>query len=254
MSADHECALSTAAGSVDSAAVIVATGVLDGHSYLNLRDVIIKAALDVPGAVIVDVTGLDVPAESAWTVFTSARWHVSVWPEVPILLVCAHYQGREAINRNGVARYVPVYPTIDEAVRALNAADHPPARQRARMQLPADRRSVELARAFVSERLGQWNNAELIPVAGVVATALVENVLEHTRSAPALRLESDGTAVTVAVEDNSSAPAERHEDPYRGTDVVSGLSIVSAMCRAWGTAPTPAGKTVWAVLDPENKL
>jgi hypothetical protein len=38
------------------------------------------------------------------------------------------------------------------------------------------------------------------------------------------------------------------------TGAPSGLKIVGALCRAWGNAPTPTGKTVWAVIGPENKL
>lgn len=239
--------------SVESATVITAAGVLDRTSYLRLRDIIIKAALDTPRAVIIDVGGLSVPAESAWAVFTSARWHVSVWPEVPILLVCGHTEGRRAVTRNGVARYVPVYPTIAEAFSALSGSA-PPARRRVRTALPGDRRSVELARNAVTEWLTEWGHAELAAVARVIATAFVENVLSHTDSAPTLRLESDGCAVTVAVEDGSCTPAGRREDPRHGTDIVSGLAVVSAMCRVWGSAPTPAGKTVWAVIGPENRL
>jgi hypothetical protein len=113
------------------------------------------------------------------------------------------------------------------------------------MQLPADRRSVELARELVSEWLTEWNYLELIAVAGVVATVFVANVLAHTDGPPSLRVESAGTEVTVAVEDASRLPAELREDPQSGADIVSGLAIVSALCRAWGTAPTPTGKTVW---------
>ncbi|HEX4390659.1 MAG TPA: sulfate transporter, partial [Mycobacterium sp.] len=51
-----------------------------------------------------------------------------------------------------------------------------------------------------------------------------------------------------------AAPAVRHEDPYRGGDPVSGLAIVASVCRAWGSMPTSSGKTVWAVIGPENRL
>jgi hypothetical protein len=48
--------------------------------------------------------------------------------------------------------------------------------------------------------------------------------------------------------------AARHEDPHLGGDRVSGLAIVASVCRAWGSTPMPSGKTVWAVLGPENQL
>src|SRR5437588_11501453 len=89
--------LTIASSALGSCAVLTPHGLLDSSTYLSLRDRIIKAALEEPEAVIIDVADLCVPAESAWAVFTSARWHVDIWPEVPIMLVCAHLAGRSAI-------------------------------------------------------------------------------------------------------------------------------------------------------------
>lgn len=41
--------------------------------------------------------------------------------------------------------------------------------------------------------------------------------------------------------------------PPKGIDV-SGLAIVAALSRAWGSSPTSSGKTVWAIIGPENQL
>ncbi len=103
----------------------------------------------------------------------------------------------------------------------------------------------------MADGLGQ---AELIPVTKVVVTAFVENVLQHTDSNPSVRLEFDGSAVTVAVEDTSHLPAGPREEPPKPYTVPSGLHIVGALCRAWGNTPTSSGKTVWAVIGPENRL
>lgn len=233
-------------------AVLTVTGVLDGTSYRTLRDAVIKAALEEPRAVIVDVNNLAVPFGSAYVVFTSARWHVSTWPDVPILLVCENRQSRREITASGVARYVPVYPDRESA---LDAALHQTmdGRRRARTALPARPVSIGVARALIDEWLSAWGQSDLIPVAGTVATVLVENVLDHTDSAPVLIVESYRDTVTVAVEDGSPVPAERLETA-RGAEMLSGLSIVSALCRAWGSTPTPGGKTVWASVGHENRL
>jgi STAS domain len=246
--------LSVAAETVDATAVLLTVrGTLDSTTYRSLRDQIIKTALDEPKAVIVDVTHLDVPAESAWVVFTSARWHVAKWPEVAIMLVCGDPAGRSAITRHGVARYVPLYPSVRAAVDAASCAISPPPRQRARAELPAQLTSLRRARELVTDCLTAWSQPELIPVTKVVVTAFVENVLQHTDSSAGVRLEFDGSAVTVAVEDGSHLPAGLREDP-KPYAVPSGLHIVSALCRAWGNAPTSSGKTVWAVIGPENRL
>jgi anti-anti-sigma factor len=227
-------------------------GVLDSTTYLSLRDTIIKAALAEPAAVIVDVTDLTVPASSAWAVFTSARWHVGTWPEIPIALISASPAVRDDLRRNGVTRYVPVYPTVDDA--ALGTAHHGgQGRRRARGALSADIGSLAHSRQLVEGWLSAWNVDQLIPVAKIVVTSLVENVLQHTASAPTIRLETDGVTVTVAVEDESHHLAELAEAP-EGTHVPSGLRLIAALSRVWGNAPTSSGKTVWAVLGPENRL
>jgi anti-anti-sigma factor len=233
--------------------ILVADGVLDGSTYRSLRDTVIKAALDEPRAVIVDVNGLSVPSTSAWSVFTSARWHVSTWPDVPILLVCGEPQVRRTITARGVARYVPVHPTYESALDAVRGRSlH--TRRRARTQLPVSRVSIGLARAVVTDWLTRWDKPELIPVAATVATVFAENVLDHTDSAPVLIVESYQDTVTVAVEDGSDQLPSRHEDADRGAEIVSGLAIVSALCRVWGSTPTSSGKTVWAVVGRENRF
>ena len=236
----------------DAVCLLTVTGVLDSSTYLDLRDAVIKAALDEPRAVLVDVNGLGVPAPSAWSVFTSARWHVSTWPAVPIILVCDNAARRRAIALTSVTRYVPVHPTVDAALAAVD--DTRRARRRARTELPASLASLRKAREFVAELLGGWSHDELIPVATVVVNVFIENVLQHTTSAPVLILESASDSVTVSVQDDSSTPAARHEDPYHGGERVSGLAIVASVSRAWGSIPTPSGKTVWAVIGHENRL
>lgn len=233
--------------------ILVTDGVLDSSTYRTVRDTVVKAALEEPRAVVVDVDRLRVPSASAWTVFTSARWHVSVWPDVPVVLVCARSQVRRAIAAGGVTRYVPVYPDRESALQAVYTQPLP-LRRRARSELPASKVGVGLARALITDWLTHWDKSDLIPVATTVGTVLVENVLDHTESAPVLIAESSRDTVTVAVEDCSDHLPGRHEDAYRGAEIVSGLAIVAALCRAWGAIPTPSGKTVWALVGRENQL
>ena len=237
----------------DDVSAVTVSGVLDRVTYRGLRDAIIKAALDEPRAVIVVVDKLCVPSSSAWSVFTSARWHVSTWPDVPILLVCERKGRRRTIASVGVDRYVPVHPTYESALEAVRGHTLQ-VRRRARAELPANRLSVGLARARITDWLTAWDRRELIPIAGTVATVFVENVLDHTIGAPVLVAESFGDAVSVAVEDCSQHPATRHEDTDRSAEIVSGLAIVSALCRTWGSTPTSSGKTVWALIGLENRI
>jgi hypothetical protein len=172
---------------------------------------------------------------------------------VPIALVCARSWSRRAITEVGVDRYVPVHLTRESALDAVdNLSVH--LRRRASTRLPAAAVSVQLGRAAVTDWLTKWSQGQLIPVACTVATVFIENVLAHTESAPVLIVGSFGDSVTVAVEDCSHRPAIRRETGDRGTEIVSGLSIVSALAREWGSTPTSSGKTVWALVGRENQL
>jgi anti-anti-sigma factor len=251
--AGNTTSLAISAQTSDSVAVLTPRGTLDSGTYRQLRDEIIKAALEEPRAVIVDVTDLDVPAESALAVFTSARWHVDRWPKVSIMLVCEHPGRRSAIARSGITRYVSAYATVRAAMAHLDDTATMRRRRRARAELPATVSSLQRARELVVEWLSTWSRPEMIPVAKVVVTTLVENVLQHTESHPGIRLEYDGARVTIAVQDQSHTLPSVREHPGAVTRP-SGLRILSALCRAWGNAPTPSGKTVWAVIGPENVL
>jgi hypothetical protein len=253
MTVDAPSPLTVTAQTSADVTVLKVEGVLDSTTYIRLRDAIIKAALAEPAAVIADVTGLVVPAQSAWAVFTSARWHVGRWPEVPIMLVCAHIAGRETAKRNGITRYVPIYAATEDAMMALAEQDAPLSRRRARASLPASSASLWQARRLLDEWLTAWSLTDFVAVTNVIATAFIENVLDHTDSAPNLRLESDGTTVTVAVEDTNHSSAGIREVPGN-LSRASGLNIVAALCRVWGNAPNTSGKTVWAVIGPENIL
>ncbi|WP_420094314.1 STAS domain-containing protein [Mycolicibacter longobardus] len=244
--------LTVSADTVAGVCLLKPLGTLDSGTYLQLRDSVIKAALDEPPAVLVDVSGLDVPAPSAWSVFTSARWHVSIWPVIPILLVCPPSEAARQIARAGVTRYLPVHTDVESALASLAHGKHP--RHRARIELPHRLTSLLDSRDFVNKWLTNWSQEQLIPTAKVVVDVLVENVLRHTESPLVILLERSDSAVTVAVQDADSAPAVRHETAAGGADETSGLAVVSAVCRAWGSSPTPSGKTVWAVIGPENRL
>ena len=251
--AESPRSLAVAARTEQSVAILTVHGVLDVSNSAALRDSIMKAKLDEPpSAVIIDVTALQVPTESAWSAFISAHWQLDTRPDVPIVLVCSHRAGRDAIARSEVARFMPVYATANSAMKAIERLARRTV-ERAETRLPANLTSLRESRRLVREWLTAWSQTALIPVALVVVNVFLENVLEHTGSDPVVRIECDGATATIAVSDGSTSPALRLPSPTKGVDV-SGLAIVAALSGAWGSTPTSSGKTVWAVIGPENQL
>jgi anti-anti-sigma regulatory factor len=236
---------------VDDARVLTVDGVLDATTYLPIRETIVKAALDEPRMVVIDISWLTVREDPAWAVFTSARWQVAEWPGVPIGLVSIHEQDRNNLNRNGITRYMPLYATVESALSELSVDIQQRYRRRARTSIPAGRSSVRRCRELTAQSLSEWGRADFIQVASLVATELVEAALFATDSEFALRLETDGSTVSVVVQHVGIAnPVQRRS----AHDQVSGLDLVAANSRAWGTYTTLSGNTIWAVVGPENRF
>jgi len=226
-------------------------GLLDGTTYVPLRDAIVKVALDEPLAVIIDVTKLTVRDDPAWAVFTSARWQIADWPDIPIGMVCAHERGQNALKRNGITRYVPAYTTVQTAVAELAADELRRYRRRAGASLPAVKSSIRRSRELTAEWLTAWSRTDFIHAVTAVAAELVELALADADNALSLRVESDGSTVAVAVQHVDMARTRLRDSV---DDAVSGLDLVAGNCRVWGSYTSAAGNTVWAVVGPENRF
>jgi anti-anti-sigma factor len=250
--AESPSSLAVASRTDQSVAVLTVEGVLDVSNTAALSDTIVKAMLEEPSAIIVDVSALQVHSEAGWSAFISARWQLEPEPDVPLVLVCSQRATREAIERSGITQFMPVHPTEKGAMKAISRLTRRNV-QRADIRLPSNLSSLRESRRLVREWLTGWSQPGLIPVALVVVNVFIENVLEHTGSDPVMRVETDGTTATIAVSDGNSAPALRLPAPAKGIDV-SGLAIVDALSRAWGSTATSTGKTVWAIIGPENQL
>jgi hypothetical protein len=88
-------------------------------------------------------------------------------------------------------------------------------------------------------------------VASMVATELVEAALSATDTEFVLRLETDGSTVSVVVQHVGIANPVQRKSPH---DKVSGLDLVAGNSRTWGTYTTLSGNTIWAVVGPENRF
>lgn len=228
------------------AAVLEPHGALDVAGYGGLRNALVKASIDEPRAVIVDLDDLAVPDSSALSLFLSVSDQIAQWPGVPLLLAVEHDSLRAELAGYRLARFVPVYPSVAAAVAAI---DDPPPRRIARRKLPNSLTSAALARRFVLDVCSDWPVAKRTTDAVMIVNELVENTLLHTYSAPSVRLELRRGLLTVAVYDTDPSPARLIEHTS-SSGSHGGLILVAQLARAWGCSPTPGGgKVVWAVLQ-----
>ncbi|MCE6999153.1 ATP-binding protein [Saccharothrix sp. S26] len=230
---------------IGGAAVVRPTGRLDLTTYRELRDGLLKCAVDEPTAVVVRLgDGFECATPAFLAVFATVRLRVAEWPGVPVMLVGESPSHRRALAANGM-RAVPRFTSL---AAALAAVGRPPDRTCDETVLPDSPASGLLARRFVREACTRLRVTHFVHDAVTVATELVENAVRHGRSTPVLRLELRDGRLTVTVrDDNPDPPREPKPEPRhpRGW----GLTLVSALSRTWGCYPWPrGGKVVWAVL------
>jgi anti-sigma regulatory factor (Ser/Thr protein kinase) len=121
---------------------------------------------------------------------------------------------------------------------------------RAEITLVRAPESARQARRFVDGVCADWRITALIMDAETVASELVENTLQHTKSMPRLELELHDDELTVSVSDDNPARAYVREGGGRGG---FGMLMVQQTAREWGCTPSgTGGKTVWARLVTEG--
>jgi hypothetical protein len=146
---------------------------------------------------------------------------------------------------------VPVCTTLESAFTELSADGQRRYRRRARASLPATRSSIRRCRELTAQWLTAWSRTDFIHVVSTVATELVETALADTDSDFSLRVETDGSTVSVAIQHVGMATPMRRK--FLGGEV-SGLDLVAATSRSWATYATATGNTIWAVVGPENRF
>jgi len=233
--------------------VVRPRGTLDAGTYASLRDDLLKYAAEEPAAVLVELDALHIAREHVLSVFSLLWMRVSEWPGVPLGLLVRNGVRRENVRHTVVARYVPVYADLTEA---LDDQPQQPRRRRTYSVLPTTARASGNARRLVRETTRDWEIEAVSQDAQQVATELVENALKHTNSTPGLRLELRSDMwrglpqhmLSIAVADDSPArPAAGAASPE--LDSGRGLHLVAEFAHTWGSMPRlPGGKIVWAVL------
>jgi hypothetical protein len=148
------------------------------------------------------------------------------------VLCAVRPQVAEVLLQLGVARFLAIYPSLDQAL--ANARARPP-RVRERLALGPVPAAARASREFVREVCGRWGIGALAEPAALVASELVTNAVVHARTAMELRVELRGPQLQVAVRDqdpNLARVLAAKERAGRGL----GLGIVERVATAWGCA------------------
>ena len=227
------------------ATIVRLSGEIGLRTLEQLRSAMLKCLADQPSGLVVELDGVTVGAPIALGAFGTLARRAAEWPGILLTLAVSPGPVRELLRRMALDRVVPTFAGVAEAVRALGTM---PEHQRASVQLPADIGSAAQARRFVDDTCEAWQIGGLREDACLVASELVENAVQHGRSAAELRLDLSRGVLTIAVRDAAPTPPQRR---LVGTAPTGGrgVFIVDVIARAWGYAPTwTGGKVVWAVL------
>ncbi|MBB4689218.1 ATP-binding protein [Amycolatopsis jiangsuensis] len=221
-----------------------AAGHLDLRSYPDLRDGLLKSAVDAD-ALIADISELEIDDPALTSVFALVALRIGDWPAVPFAVVSERPDHRALLRNRTVDRLTRVEASVDGAAAVL---DRPP-QLRVQREIPRSTGAAVRARESVREICEDWAVPGLIDDAKSVVTELVENALQHTDSTPRLRLELRRNRCTVAVTDDDPRPAVLRERLANAGGGL-GLKLVAQLSRVWGCSPRwTGGKVVWAVLE-----
>jgi LuxR family transcriptional regulator, maltose regulon positive regulatory protein len=226
--------------------VLTLAGRLNQAAAPQLQRAILKQLAEHPPAIICDLGQVEAIDPLCARVFTTIRHPALGWPGTALVLCAVRPQVAEVLLQLGVARFLAIYPSLDQAL--ANARARPP-RLSERLALGPVPTAAGAGRAFVGEVCGRWGLGGLAGSAALVASELVTNAVVHARTALELRVELRGPQLRVAVRDRDPNLA-RVLVAKEGTGRGLGLGIVERVATAWGVRQEGAGgKTVWCTLD-----
>ena len=230
----------------DEVVFVTPVGVLRVSTAPKLRRFLLSCIAAQPQALIVDLNLVHVQTSAALSMFAAAARHSAEWADVPIVLVSDSPVAGRSLHTLAIARFVPVYPTMDVAVASIRRL---PPRLQARRTVRRDARTLAPVREFIDQTCQQWEIGALEAAARSVAQELVNNAVTHARTDATMLLHLRGCSLLVMVGDGSD---KRPRLISPGRDRLRthgyGLVIVDALAERWGSVPTTDGKVVWALL------
>ncbi|MEV6300369.1 ATP-binding protein [Actinoplanes sp. NPDC051861] len=225
---------------------VAVTGRLRLADAAPMRETLLKCLAEQPGALLIDLSGLDVEQPLALAVFTAVLHQAARWPGTPVLLCAPPPATREHLV-TGAYQRMPLFDTL------ARARDH---LRDSRLTMPAISEellpvsgSTRHARNVATEVCLRWDLPGLVAPASLIVTELVANVVDHARTMMTLRLSLRPRHLNIAVRDGAPGePVEMKPPPPASPARGRGLLLVSSVAANWGWLPSHDGKVVWAAL------
>jgi anti-sigma regulatory factor (Ser/Thr protein kinase) len=122
------------------------------------------------------------------------------------------------------------------------------------MTLPAESRSVRLARHAAHVVLGAWRLAHVEETAVLIVSELVTNAVRHAKGTDAIEVDLHATRswLRIEIQDTDRRwPQPRVPGGFEESGF--GFVLVDALAATWGVRETKTGKAVWAELDARGR-
>jgi len=227
-------------------AVVRLAGELAVATVAPVRLALVKALVEQPDALLVDVADLRVTEPSALSVFAAVARQATDWPGTP-LMICAPTPAVADLLEKGHYGPVGVFPSVAAAIDAVPTRSLSSLRD---ILLPTDD-APRRARDLTTGVCLRWDLPALIGPAGLVAAELVTNAVVHARTMIVFGIARRRRYLHIAVRDGSTDLPVAVPVPGRPLEPAAprGLLLVDAVSRRWGSRLSPEGKVVWAMLD-----
>ncbi|MDD7941836.1 ATP-binding protein [Actinomycetospora lutea] len=198
------------------------------------------------GAVVADVSAIELRHSGAVHAFTEAAARAGEWPDVRLAVAAPDLTCAALLVSSRVAERVPVHPDVATALAHL---DERPELVRGWWRFGIDPRAPGDARQHVRRVCGSWSvDDEAREAAEIVVTELVTNAVEHAVSASVVEVERTAHSLRLTVRDFDLAPLPEARLPEPTSPRGRGLAMVAAVATTWGVEAHRDGKTVWVEM------
>lgn len=198
------------------------------------------------GAVVADVSGIELTHSGAVHAFAEAAARAGEWPDVRLAIASPDVTTAALLVSSRVAERVPVHPDV---ATALAHVDDRPDLVRGWWRFDVDARAPGDARMHVRRVCGRWAVEEdTREAAEIVVTELVTNAVEHAVSASVVEVERREHTLRLTVRDFALATLPEAHLPDPTAPRGRGLAMVAAVATVWGVETHRDGKTVWAEM------